>query len=565
MYRYDDHDHRLVRQRVAQFRDQVHRYLAGQLSEDQFRQLRLRNGLYLERHAHMLRIAIPYGLLSSRQVRMLAFIARHYDRGYGHFTTRQNIQFNWPKLQDVPDILEHLASVEMHAIQTSGNVIRNITTDHLAGIACDELEDPRPYCEILRQWSTLHPEFSWLPRKFKVAIVGATADRAATRLHDIGFRLINHRRDETGFQVLVGGGMGRTPVLGKVIREFLPKEHLLSYTEAILRTYNLLGRRDNLNKARIKILVNSLGIEEFQRLVEAEWSRIRDTSLRLHTEEIRRMQVYFASPAYSRRAAEDTSFAQWQLADSLFARWAQHNTHAHKVPGYRIVFISLKAPGVAPGDATDQQLETIADLADRYSFGSIRISHRQDLVLADVQQAELFKLWQQLKRANLATPNIDTLTDVICCPGLDYCSLANAGSIAIAHQINEQFKDLGEIYALGAITVNLSGCMNACGHHHVGNVGILGVEKNGEEWYQLTLGGCSGNAASLGERLGPALEKTQVAMGIRKILEVYLNHRRAGERFIDAYRRLGIAPFKEQVYADHSQSRRRQRSLAASA
>lgn len=565
MYRYDDYDRHLVRQRVVQFRNQVRRYLAGQLTEDQFRQLRLRNGLYLERHAHMLRIAIPYGLLSSRQVRMLAFIARRYDRGYGHFTTRQNIQFNWPELRDVPDILEHLASVEMHAIQTSGNVIRNITTDHLAGVACDELEDPRPYCEILRQWSTLHPEFSWLPRKFKVAFIGATADRAATRLHDIGFRIVSPRRDETGFQVLVGGGMGRTPVLGKVIREYLPKEHLLSYTEAILRTYNLLGRRDNLNKARIKILVNSLGIEEFRRLVETEWSRIRDTSLRLDPATFARMQTYFAAPDYERDAAGDRTFPQWRLVDSLFAQWVQHNTLVHKVPGYRIVFISLKARGTAPGDATDQQLEVIADLADRFSFGSVRITHRQDLVLADVRQADLFKLWQQLKRANLATPNIGTLTDLICCPGLDYCSLANAGSLDIADQINEQFKELGEIYDLGAVTVNLSGCMNACGHHHVGNIGILGVEKNGEEWYQLTLGGSSGNAASLGDRLGPALEKTQVAAGIRKVLDVYLAHRREGERFIDTYRRIGIAPFKEHVYANHSQSRRRRRSLAASA
>lgn len=565
MYRYDEYDHSLVRQRVAQFRDQVRRYLTGDLNEDQFRQLRLRNGLYLERHAYMLRIAIPYGLLSSQQVRMLAFIARTYDRGYGHFTTRQNIQFNWPELQDVPDILEHLASVQMHAIQTSGSVIRNITTDHLAGVASDELEDPRPYCEILRQWSTLHPEFSWLPRKFKIAIVGATADRAATRLHDIGFRLVNQRRDEIGFQVLVGGGMGRTPVLGKVIREFLPREHLLSYTEAILRIYNLLGRRDNPNKARIKILVNSLGIDEFRRLVEAEWARIRDASLRLHAEDIVHMQAHFAPPIHSQRAAEDTIFAGWCRADSLFAQWVQHNTRAHKVPGYRIVFVSLKPPGVAPGNATDSQLETIADLADRYSFGSVRVSHRQDLVLADVQQGDLFRLWQQLKRANLATPNIDTLTDVICCPGLDYCSLAHAGSIAIAHQINEQFQELGEIYDLGAVTVNVSGCVNACGHHHVGNIGILGVEKNGAEWYQLTLGGSSGNAASLGERLGPAMEKAEIAPTMRKILDVYLRQRRVGERFIDTYRRIGIAPFKEHVYAHHSQSRRRPRSLAASA
>ena len=565
MYCYDDYDHQLVRQRVVQFRGQVRRYLEGELTDDQFRQLRLRNGLYLERHAHMLRIAIPYGLLSSRQVRMLAFIARNYDRGYGHFTTRQNIQFNWPQLKDVPDILEHLATVEMHAIQTSGNVIRNITTDHLAGVACDELEDPRPYCEILRQWSTLHPEFSWLPRKFKVAFIGATADRAATRLHDIGFRIVSHRRDETGFQVLVGGGMGRTPVLGKVIREYLPKEHLLSYTEAILRTYNLLGRRDNLNKARIKILVNSLGIKEFRRLVELEWSRIKATSLGLDPAEISRMQSYFAPPAYQRDAAEDATFSQWRLTDSRFAQWVQHNTLAHKVPGYRIVFISLKAPGRAPGDATDRQLEAIAEAADRCSYGSVRITHRQDLVLADVPQRHLFELWQKLKGADLATPNIGGLTDVICCPGLDYCSLANAGSIAIADQINAQFSDLGEIHGLGAITVNLSGCMNACGHHHVGNIGILGVEKNGEEWYQLTLGGCSGKAASLGARLGPALKKDQVASGIRKILEVYLTHRREGERFIDSYRRIGIAPFKEQVYAGHSQSRRHQRSLAASA
>lgn len=565
MYRYDDYDQDLVRQRVAQFRDQVRRYQEGQLSEDQFRQLRLRNGLYLERHAYMLRVAIPYGLLSARQMRMLAFIARRYDRGYGHFTTRQNIQFNWPKLQDVPDILEHLATVEMHAIQTSGNVIRNITTDHLAGVASDELEDPRPYCEILRQWSTLHPEFSWLPRKFKVAIIGATTDRAATRLHDIGLRIVRNPSDETGFQVLVGGGMGRTPVLGKVIRDFLPKQDLLSYTEAILRTYNLLGRRDNLNKARIKILVNNLGIEQFRRLVETEWSRMKDTLLRLDPIDIRRMQAFFAPPAYDRNAAEDKTFAQWRMADSLFAQWVRHNTLTHKVPGYRIVLISLKAPGVAPGDATDRQLEAIADMADRYSFGRIRVTHRQDLVLADVKQADLYKLWRELQRAELATPNIGTLTDLICCPGLDYCSLANAGSIPIATQINGQFQDLGELYDLGAITVNLSGCMNACGHHHIGNIGILGVEKNGKEWYQFTLGGSAEHAASLGERLGPAVEKSRVAAAIRTILEVYLTQRRDGERFIDTYRRIGIEPFKEQVYADHSRSYPRHRPLAACA
>ena len=551
MYRYDEFDRRLVRERVTQFRGQVRRYLEGRLDEEEFRQLRLRNGLYVQRHAPMLRVAIPYGLLSSNQLHKLAHIARAYDKGFGHFTTRQNLQYNWPKLEDVPDILQELADVEMRAIQTSGNVVRNITTDHLAGVAADELEDPRPYCELLRQWSTLHPEFNWLPRKFKVAVTGARDDRAAVQLHDIGLRLVRGDRGEIGFKIFVGGGMGRTPVIGKAIRPFLEKRHLLSYVEAILRIYNLHGRRDNLYKARIKILVNALGIDEFRRQVDAEWARMRDDGLELYQAEIDRMKAFFAPPEYEELAENDGRIRLRRDTNPIFNAWRQHNTVAHKVAGYRIVYVSLKAPGVPPGDLTAAQMDAVADLADKYSFGELRTTHEQNLALAHVRQTDLFALWESLKSLRLATPNIGTLSDMICCPGLDYCALANAGTISVARQINARFDDLDELYGLGEIRLKMSGCMNACGHHHVGHIGILGVEKNGEEWYQITLGGSSGNRASLGERLGPAVSRRQVVDAVERILRVYLDRRLDGESFLETYRRIGMPTFREHVYDDH--------------
>ncbi|HTD74690.1 MAG TPA: nitrite/sulfite reductase [Steroidobacteraceae bacterium] len=545
MYRYDITDKTLVRQRVAQFRDQTQRFLKGALSEEEFRHLRLRNGLYIQRHAPMLRIAIPYGLLSAAQLRTLAKIARTYDRGYGHFTTRQNLQFNWPKLEQVPDILAELAEVEMHAIQTSGNCIRNTTSDHLAGITPDELEDPRPWCEIIRQWSTFHPEFSYLPRKFKIAVTGAPQDRAASLVHDIGVHIVRGLNGEPGFEILAGGGLGRTPIIGQVVRSFLPREHLLSYLEAILRVYNLEGRRDNLQKARIKILVRSLGIQEFTRRVEAEWETLRDSVLRVDAVQIERMRGFFKPPAY-RALPNLTPDAGKETA---FRAWYRYNTTAHKVDGYRAVFVSLKKPGVAPGDATDAQMDLIADLAERYGFGEVRVTHTQNLLLPDVEQGKAYELWQTLERAGLATPNIGTLTDIICCPGLDFCSLANAGSIDVAKLINERFDDYDYIYDLGEIDVKMSGCMNACGHHHVGNIGILGVDKGGEEWYQITIGGAAGADASLGTVIGPSVPKKQVAETIERLLEVYVEQRSSEERFLDCVRRLGIKPFKERVYA----------------
>lgn len=564
MYRYDSYDQRLVEERARQFADQVRRYRRGGIGEDEFKQLRLRNGLYLQRHAYMLRVAIPYGLLSSRQMRKLAHIARRYDRGYGHFTTRQNIQYNWPELDDVPDILRELAEVEMHAIQTSGNVVRNITSDHLAGAAGDEIADPRPYCELLRQWSTLHPEFSWLPRKFKIAVTGAITDRVAIQFHDIGLQLIEDDAGRHGFKVWVGGGMGRLPVIGKVLREFLPREHLLTYVESILRIYNLQGRRDNVHRARIKILVNALGIERFRELVEAEWQQIRANTAPIGESELERTRAHFArldyEPGFSGAAVQ-------QSLDNnpFFADWYRQNTRTHKIPGYRIVTVSLKAPGVPPGDITHAQMDGLADLADRYSFGLIRASHDQNLVLADVKADDLPALWQSLSRLRLATANIGTLNDIICCPGLDFCSLANAGSIDVAARVNEKFDELDYLYDLGEVQLKMSGCMNACGHHHVGHIGILGVEKHGEEWYQITLGGSAGNDAALGERLGPAIPKHRVADVIADILEVYLACRDEAESFIDTVRRVGITPFKERVYADHSRSAHQRESVAACA
>jgi sulfite reductase (NADPH) hemoprotein beta-component len=545
MYRYDMTDKTLVRQRVAQFRDQTQRFLKGALSEDEFRHLRLRNGLYIQRHAPMLRIAIPYGLLSATQLRALAKIARTYDHGYGHFTTRQNLQFNWPQLERVPDILAELAEVEMHSIQTSGNCIRNTTSDHLAGITPEELEDPRPWCEIIRQWSTFHPEFSYLPRKFKIAVTGAPQDRAASLVHDIGVHIVRGSDGGLGFEILAGGGLGRTPVIGQVVRAFLPREHLLSYLEAILRVYNLEGRRDNIHKARIKILVRSLGIEEFRRRVEAEWLVLRETGLRVDAAQIERMRGFFKPPAYLPLPNLTPDAGR----ETAFRAWYRYNTSAHKAAGYRAVYVSLKKPGVAPGDATDAQMELIADLAERYSFGEVRVTHTQNLLLADVEQSKTYELWRALERAGLATPNIGTLTDIICCPGLDFCGLANAGSIDVAKLINERFDDYDYIYDLGEIDIKMSGCMNACGHHHVGNIGILGVDKGGEEWYQITIGGAAGADASLGTVIGPSVPKRQVAETIERLLEVYVERRRPGERFLDCVRRLGVKPFKERAYA----------------
>jgi len=545
MYRYDVIDKALVDERVAQFRDQTRRFLAGELNDDEFKHLRLRNGLYLQRHAPMLRVAIPYGLLSSAQLRTLGGIARRYDRGYGHFTTRQNIQYNWPKLEEVPDILADLAAVEMHAIQTSGNCIRNTTSDHLAGVTPNELEDPRPWCEIIRQWSTFHPEFTYLPRKFKIAVTGAPQDRAASLVHDVGVHIVRGAEGELGFEILAGGGLGRTPIIGQVVRDFLPREHLLSYLEAILRVYNLEGRRDNLTKARIKILVKSLGVEEFKRRVEAEWELIRDGGLVLTDAEVARVRGYFQAPPY--RALDNTDPAKDK--DAAFRAWYRYNTAEHKVAGYRVVYISLKKPDVPPGDATDTQMELIADLSDRYSFGEVRVTHTQNLLLGDVEQEKTYELWQTLRDAGLATPNIGTLTDMICCPGLDFCSLANAGSIEVAKLINQRFDDYDYLYDLGELDVKMSGCMNACGHHHVGNIGILGVDKGGEEWYQITIGGAAGADASLGHVIGPSVAKTEVAETIARLLAVYVEQRQPEERFLDTVRRLGVKPFKERVYA----------------
>jgi sulfite reductase (NADPH) hemoprotein beta-component len=545
MYRYDLTDKTLVNERVAQFRDQTRRFLAGELSEEEFRHLRLRNGLYIQRHAPMLRVAIPYGLLSSKQLRALGSIARRYDRGYGHFTTRQNIQYNWPKLEEVPDILAELADVEMHAIQTSGNCIRNTTSDHLAGVTPDELEDPRPWCELIRQWSTFHPEFTYLPRKFKIAVTGAAQDRAASQVHDVGVHIVRGPDGELGFEILAGGGLGRTPIIGQVVREFLPREHLLSYLEAILRVYNLEGRRDNLTKARIKILVKALGIAEFRRRVETEWESTRDSGLRVDDAEIERLRGFFNPPAYRNLGNTEPAAGK----STAFQAWYRYNTTAHKVPGYRAVYISLKKPDVAPGDVTDVQMELLADLAERFSFGEVRVTHTQNLLFADVEQEQTFELWQTLEKAGLATPNIGTLTDMICCPGLDFCSLANAGSIDVAKLINDRFDDYDYLYDLGELEIKMSGCMNACGHHHVGHIGILGVDKSGQEWYQITIGGAAGADASLGSVLGPSVAKTEVAETIARLLDVYVEHRRPEERFLDTVRRLGVKPFKERVYA----------------
>jgi len=549
VYRYDEFDSALVTRRVAQFRDQTQRFLRGELTEDEFRPLRLQNGLYIQKHAPMLRVAIPYGLLSAVQLRTLAQIARQYDRGYGHFTTRQNIQYNWPTLESVPDILALLATVEMHAIQTSGNCVRNITSDPLAGVAADEIVDPRPWCELTRQWSTLNPEFAFLPRKFKIGITGATVDRAALRVHDIGAQAVRDERGEIGFRVLVGGGQGRTPMLAYTIREFLPAAELLNYFDAILRVYNLHGRRDNIYKARIKILVKELTPAEFTRQVEAEWARVRGGPGTVPDSEVARLTSHFTGPPY-RDFARDSVAYRAAIADSRpFSRWAERNVQRHKRKGYAIVTLSLKRTGTPPGDVTAAELDAIANLAERYSFGEARVTHEQNLVLADVLQNDLHALWDDLKALGFATPNIGLLTDIVCCPGGDFCSLANAKSIPIAEAIQRRFDDLDYLHDLGDLELNMSGCMNACGHHHVGNIGILGVDKNGEEWYQISVGGAQGNDASLGKVIGPSFAAADVPDVIVRLVDVFVANRHEDERFIETVRRIGIAPFKERVYA----------------
>ncbi len=549
MYRYDQYDHQIVRERVAQFKGQVERRLSGELSEDEFRPLRLQNGLYLQRHAYMLRVAIPYGLLSSTQLRKLAHIARAYDRGYGHFTTRQNIQYNWIELEKTPEILAELGSVEMHAIQTSGNCIRNITSDQFCGVAADELADVLPFMEILRQWSTFHPEFAFLPRKFKIAVNAAAEDRAAVQAHDIGLNFVKNAEGELGFQVLVGGGLGRTPIIGSVIRDFLPWEHLLTYIEAIMRVYNQYGRRDNKYKARIKILVKALGVEEFTRQVEAEWVDLKDSPSTITPEELQRVSSYFTPPAYEALSDDESALQQLRHENKAFSNWVARNVRPHKINGYAIVTVSLKKTGIPPGDATDAQMDFVADLADQYSFGELRVTHEQNLVLADVKQADLFEVWQALKSQGLATPNIGLLTDIICCPGGDFCSLANAKSIPIAQAIAQRFDDLDFQHDIGEIELNISGCINACGHHHVGNIGILGVDKDGSEWYQVSIGGAQGNATAIGKIIGPSFAAGQMPEVIGRLLEVYVRERIEEERFIDTVNRIGIGPFKDYVYA----------------
>ncbi|MCP5146727.1 MAG: nitrite/sulfite reductase [Pseudomonadales bacterium] len=551
MYVYDEYDQRIVDQRVTQFRGQTERFLAGKLTEAEFLPLRLQNGLYIQRLAPMLRIAVPYGLLSSNKLRKLAHITRVYDKGYAHVSTRQNIQLNWPRLEEVPDILADLASVQMHAIQTSGNCIRNTTTDQYAGVATDELEDPRPYCEIIRQWSTLHPEFAFLPRKFKIAVCGTTEDRAAIYAHDIGVELVANASGEIGCKILAGGGLGRTPVIGAVICEWLDKKHLLTYLEAILRVYNQNGRRDNKFKARIKILVKAMGVDAFREAVEQEWAALKDGPSTLTEQEIERAKSFFTDPPYvalDGDAAGESLRLQGEQ-DPIFGNWVRRNTLEHRVPGYRIVNVSLKATGFAPGDITDSQLDLVAELADLYSFGEVRTTHQQNLVLADVQADQLYALWQRLQAAGLATPNHGYLTDIICCPGGDYCSLANAKSIPVAEAIQARFDDLDYLYDLGPIELNISGCMNACGHHHIGHIGILGVDKKGQEFYQVCLGGSQAKDASIGKILGPSFSQEDMPGIIERILQTYLDLRDEEETFLDTYRRVGIEPFKERVYA----------------
>ncbi|MGI6409166.1 MAG: nitrite/sulfite reductase [Gammaproteobacteria bacterium] len=552
MYLYDSYDQQLVEERVAQFRDQTRRYFAGELSEEEFLPLRLQNGLYIQRHAPMLRIACPYGMLSSSQLRMLAHITRKYDKEYAHITTRTNVQLNWPRLEDVPDILADLASVQMHSIQTSGNCIRNTTTDPFAGVAPDELVDPRPWCEILRQWSTFHPEFLRLPRKFKVAISASQTDRAATEVHDIGLHLCRNAEGELGFRVLVGGGLGRTPMLGSVINEFLPWQHMLTYNEAILRVYNRFGRRDNKFKARIKILVKALTPEGFAAKVDEEWQHLKNGPTTLTEEEVQRVSQHFSEPDYLELEDEHELLARQDEEYPGFARWRQRNTREHKKSGYVCVTLSLKKIGVPPGDINSKQLDALADLAERYSFGEVRGTREQNIVLADIEQRQLLQLWQEIRELGFATPNIGLLSDIVCCPGGDFCALANAKSIPVAEAIQQRFEDLDYLFDIGDLDLNISGCMNACGHHHIGHIGILGVDKKGEEFYQVSLGGHSGRETGLGRILGPSFPQDAMPDVISTLITVYLENRTEEEHFIDTYQRIGLAPFKERVYAPHN-------------
>lgn len=549
MYRYDEFDHDFVRQRVAQFKDQVERRLSGDLTEDEFKPLRLQNGLYLQLHAYMLRVAVPYGTLSSKQMRKLAHIARKYDKGYGHFTTRQNIQYNWPTLVDTPAILEELAEVEMHAIQTSGNCIRNTTADHFAGAAADEIEDPRVWCEIIRQWSTLHPEFAFLPRKFKIAVIGTKEDRAAIQVHDIGLALVRNYAGEVGFAVYVGGGQGRTPMIAKKVRDFLPKEHLLSYLEAILRVYNQFGRRDNKYKARIKILVHETGTQELTDAIEAEWEEIKDTVFTLPKEEVDRIAAYFAPPRFETHPITSAKLEAEKKANPDFADWVDRNVAPHKQAGYGIVTISLKGIGEAPGDASAEQMDAVADLTERYSYDEVRVSHEQNLVLPHVALDDLFEVWSGLGEVDLATSNVGFVTDIIACPGLDYCALANARSIPVAQNISKRFADPERQKEIGPLKLKISGCINACGHHHVGHIGILGVDRKNEEFYQITLGGSADENTSIGKIIGQGFSSDEITDAVENVVDTYIDIRNSpDESFIDAYRRVGETPFKERLY-----------------
>ena len=549
MYKYDEIDQQLVDERVTQYRDQTRRFLAGELTDEEFRPLRLQNGLYIQRHAPMLRIAVPYGMLSSKQLHKLADITAKYDRGYGHFSTRQNLQLNWPKLEDIPEILAELATVEMHAIQTSGNCIRNITTDQFAGVAPDEVVDPRAMAEVIRQWSTFHPEFALLPRKFKIAVSGTKEDRAVVQMHDIGMEFYKDANNQIAIKVWVGGGQGRTPILGSVIREHLEWQHALTYCEAIIRVYNLHGRRDNIYKARIKILVKALGIEEFKAQVEAEWEHLKNNPNTITEAELDRVSMHFENMPYVDLPENDASFDAAVSSNAAFAAWVKRCVHPHKKTGYRALTLSLKPHGKAPGDATTEQLHVVANLAETYSFGELRVSHEQNLILADVKLGDLFAVWEKARAAGLATPNIGLLTDIICCPGGDFCSLANAKSIPIAEAIQMQFDNLDYLHDIGDIELNISGCMNACGHHHVGHIGILGVDKDGSEWYQVSIGGKQGNDASIASVIGPSFSADEMPAVVQKLIDVYVQERTPEERFIDTVRRTGIAPFKAHVYA----------------
>ena len=548
MYIYDKYDQKMIDERVAQYRDQTSRFLEGKLPEAEFLQLRLRNGLYIQRLAPLLRVNIPYGMLSSTQLRKLAHISRYYDKGYAHFTTRQNIQYNWPKLEEVPDILEELASVEMHVIQSSGSCIRNVTSDQYAGVAVDEIEDSRPWSELIRQWSTFHPEFNWLPRKFKIAVTGAEEDRTAVQVHDIGVRLVE-ANGEVGFQILAGGGLGRTPVIAPVIKNYLEKPHLLTYLEAILRVYNRYGRRDNKFKSRIKILVRAMGAEVFAQKVEDEWQSVKNGPGTLTEAEIIRAHSFFTKPSYEELEENCIQLDESLSSNFAFKNWVSRNVKPHQQPGYAIANLALKRTGAAPGNVSDRQLEIIAELADRYSFGEIRTTHEQNITLADVRKQDLFSLWKALCNADLAAANLGLLTDIICCPGGDLCSLANAKSIPVAAAIQRRFDDLDYLHDLGDLDLNISGCMNACGHHHVGNIGILGVDKKGEEFYQVSIGGSSYSDAALGKILGPSFAQNEIPEIINKLLDLYLEKRTGGEQFVQTFNRIGIQPFKDQVYS----------------